>query len=639
MGLRALPKHEMRTAEYSAQELFDQLNDTDEVVTLEAKSVSGDLSRSLMETICSFSNEPGLGGGVILLGVAESETPDGPRYVVEGVPDPDRQQLNIANQCKGMFNRPVYPTIKVEKIDGRAVIRVTVAELPFGYKPLYFKKDGLPQGAYRRIGSADLRCTAEDIGELFADPTLCYDATPVRGATLADVDPLAVKRYQDLRRAVNPAAEELSYGTPELLESLQCVNPDDPNQLNIAGLLLFGTQKALRRFMPMARVDYIRVPGTEWIENPDESFRSIDMRGSLLLLAYRLIDAINADLPRGFLLTDKLQADSVGLPVKVLREAIVNALMHGSYREGRPVQVIRYDNRIEIINAGYSLKPEDQLGNPGSVPRNRTIAPVFHDTNLAETKGSGIKRMRKLMADAHLASPTYESDREGNKFTLRLLLHHFLGEEDLAWLGRFARFDLDDAQKAALIFLRESGAVDNSAVRQLSGCETLQASSALRKMRDLGLIVQKGKARATYYEAGPEFQGVKTDEDSLEGSNSNLEGLGSNLEGLSSSLEGLDLNLEGLQALEALTKGIGLKLKRSELIVKIAEICKIRPFTRLEIARIINRHEAYLKPFLKEMVKKGILSYTIPEMSNNPHQAYKTIRMPHEDARQGLLEL
>ena len=62
-------------------------------------------------------------------------------------------------------------------------------------------------------------------------------------------------------------------------------------------------------------------------------------------------------------------------------------------------------------------------------------------------------------------------------------------------------------------------------------------------------------------------------------------------------------------------------------------------FTRLEIARIINRHEAYLKPFLKEMVKKGILSYTIPEMSNNPHQAYKTIRMPHEDAKQGLLEL
>ena len=69
MALRALPKREMRTAEYSAQELFDQLNDTDEVVTLEAKSVSRDSSRSLMETICSFSNEPGLGGGVILLGV------------------------------------------------------------------------------------------------------------------------------------------------------------------------------------------------------------------------------------------------------------------------------------------------------------------------------------------------------------------------------------------------------------------------------------------------------------------------------------------------------------------------------------------------------------------------------------------
>lgn len=52
----------MRIENYTAQELFDQLNDADESVNVEAKALSRDTSRSIMETVCSFSNEPGLSG-------------------------------------------------------------------------------------------------------------------------------------------------------------------------------------------------------------------------------------------------------------------------------------------------------------------------------------------------------------------------------------------------------------------------------------------------------------------------------------------------------------------------------------------------------------------------------------------------
>ena len=55
-----------------SQELLDLLNDVDELDWLEAKSLRDDTSRSILETVCSFSNEPGLGGGVILIGAAES---------------------------------------------------------------------------------------------------------------------------------------------------------------------------------------------------------------------------------------------------------------------------------------------------------------------------------------------------------------------------------------------------------------------------------------------------------------------------------------------------------------------------------------------------------------------------------------
>jgi ATP-dependent DNA helicase RecG len=187
------------------------------------------------------------------------------------------------------------------------------------------------------------------------------------------------------------------------------------------------------------------------------------MRGSLLEMVQRVFSQITDDLPKGFLLPEgELQAESVGLPSRVLREAIVNALIHRSYREHQPIQVIRYGNRLEIKNPGFSLKPEDHLGEPGSKNRNPNIAAVFHETNLAETKGSGINTMRKLMEKANLLPPTFESDHGRNIFTTRLLLHHFLGSEDLKWLSTFDSFSLNENQKRGLILVKEMGAVDNT---------------------------------------------------------------------------------------------------------------------------------------------------------------------------------
>ena len=50
-----------------------------------------------------------------------------------------------------------------------------------------------------------------------------------------------------------------------------------------------------------------------------------------------------------------------------------------------------------------------------------------------------------------------------------------------------------------MIFLRETEAIDNLAYRQLSGEDTLHASVALRELRDVGLIEQKGRGNSTYY--------------------------------------------------------------------------------------------------------------------------------------------
>src|SRR5690606_22633874 len=193
-----------------------------------------------------------------------------------------------------------------------------------------------------------------------------------------------------------------------------------------AGLIVFGKKIALRRLMPMIRIDYIRVPGKVWVEDPEQRFlETIDMRGPLIEMVNRTISAIADDLPKGFLLPEgEIQATSQPqLPLRVLREAIVNAFIHRSYRINQPIQIIRYANRIEIINAGFSLKPEETIGEPGSVNRNPFIASIFHETNLAETKGTGYQTMCSLMKRSNMMPPTYESNHAKNNFTLRLLLH------------------------------------------------------------------------------------------------------------------------------------------------------------------------------------------------------------------------
>lgn len=589
-----------------------------------------------METVCSYSNEPGLDKGYILLGVALDKSQLIPQYKTIHIEDPDKFQRDFISQCSSMFNIPIRPKVSVEEVSGSTIIKVSVNELPRGQKPLYFKSDGLPSGAYRRIGSTDQKCTEDDMHIFYTDYK-SYDQTPIKNTSIEDIDENAIKRYRSLREKINPTAEELTYNNEELLEALGCVNKENRQELNLAGLLLFGSSKALRSHFPMLRVDYIRVPGNLWVEDPDNRFTTIDMRGPLLLLIYRLIDAINADLPKGFLLGEnQIQAKSIGLPSKALREAIVNALMHRSYREHRPIQVIRYDNRIEIINPGYSLKSEELLGEPGSETRNPFIAAIFHETNLAETKGSGIRAMRRLMEQAQLAPPTFKSNRTKNQFVSRLLLHHFLGTEDLKWLAQFETFKLNNYQKQALIFVREIGAIDNYTYRQMSDIDVTRASHELGHMKSLGFLKSKGKGKATYYIADKLLSNntLNTPDSSLNTPDSSLSTPDSSLStpvGTLNTPVPADNTSPKSRLPDKLIQKInslGKRVNDSSIIKNIIiEICEGRFYKSKEIAEIIGKREDYIKrKFLSELISEGRLIYLHPEMINHPEQAYTTAK-------------
>ena len=610
-----------------AKRYLAELNSIDEHLRIEAKQCTNKLDRSVLETICAFSNEPDLDGGIILVGVSENHDGDEP-YSISGISSPDKLQKDLATQCATLFNIAIRPLIEIENIDGKIVMVITIAELDTRHKPLYFKNEGLPRGAWRRVGSTDQRCTEEDL-HIFYHESDDFDKAIAEGSDLEDLDETAIRLYRRLRESANPKAEELNYSDIDLLRALNAISKDKYGQwrLTNTGLLVFGKQLSLRREMPAVRVDYIRVTGNEWLSDPHNRFTSIDMRGPLLLMLNRAFNAIVDDLPRGFSIqSGELQADRpLSIPEAALREAIVNALIHQNFRIHQPIQIIRYSNRIEIINPGFSLKPTETLGEPGSRMRNPNIGAIFHETQLAEAKGTGIGTMRRLMKDAQLLPPTFESDTTRNTFTTRILLHHFLPEEDLAWLSSLHIDGLSNAQKIALIFLREVGAIDNTTYRQLSGVTAKDASKEIKNLISSGLLSPKGQGRKSYYIPSERLSAMYNSK--KDNFSSNIATPDSNVATPDSNVATSDSNVATLaifgEDISQKLASLGKRTKKEVLEAIIIEMCHIKPLSIDEIARFTKRNIHYIRnTILPKLIRDKCLKFTFPEMINHPHQKY-----------------
>jgi len=493
-------------------ELWELLITEDEGVEIEAKKGS-EVGKSCWETISAFSNEPSLGGGYLLLGIKSPEESDTNNYEIEGIADPDKIQRDLATQCRENFNITIRPQIETATKDGKTVIVAFIPEVQPSEKPVYISNRGLPKGAFRRIASTDQKCTDRDIELFYKERNVqTYDTTPIPDATLDDIDPEAITAYRRERQAINPNASELNYDDQKLLFALNAITKH-PNKrgeycLTFAGLILFGNAIALRRYFPLHRIDYILVEGKEWVADPDRRYQSTEIREPLLLAIPKLITLVLNDLPKAFGLAENEihRKETPLIPRQVIREAIVNAAMHRNYRELSPTQIIRFSDRLEIRNPGYSLKPTDEFDQPSSKTRNEKIAAVLHEVNFAETKGSGGRVMLEKMLEANLTLPLFVSNRDSDYFHVTLFTHHLLDENDTKWLRQFNNYGLSNDEVKVLIVLRQVGMINNLIYRVTNDVDTLTASYHLRRLRDSGLLEQQGKGSATCYTLNPVFQ-------------------------------------------------------------------------------------------------------------------------------------
>lgn len=416
-----------------------------------------------------------------------------------------------------------------------------------------------------------------------------------------------------MRGMLDADAHELSLDDRELAKSIVAAKgPRGAEPVpTVAGLITLGAHSALRRVGPLFRIDYIRMSGTEWIDDPEQRGQTIELLEPLLLAIPKIVQNVLSDIPRSTRIqTDKIEREEVPLlPTLAVREAVVNAVMHRSYRTRQPVQIIRYADRLEIRNPGASLVPDERLGEPGSVNRNEKIAMILHETRLAENKGSGIRAMRAALERAGVVPPTFHSDRTRDEFVATFRLQAFLNTDDLNWLTSFKSYGLSEEHQKALVLLRRNGFITNAEYRRLNYVDTLTASSHLRELRALDLVVPVGSGTSRKYLPGPAFlrpvkstkspkfpARAKVDREAL---------LGGLPPDLRSRVEGLPKPTDSF-AVDELT----------------LDLIRFESLATRHLAMLLKRSKPMILRSLTKLMAAGLIEMTRPDEPSHPFQAY-----------------
>lgn len=364
------------------EELINKINDI-EWDDFEAKEAKCELPKNVWETVSAFANTS---GGWIVLGVKQI----GKKFEVSGVDNAEKLEQDFLGTIRSQkFNAAVDVKSRLYHIEGRRVLAFHIASSP--QKPIYFNN---PQNTFIRFGSGDQRANNNEITAMFRNQAFGVksDLTiPDTSISMLNIDSL--RSYRNYMKLLGDQPNLLSQDDAGFCEKIGI--SDSRGQLNYGSLIMFGKYERLREYVPTFWMDLIEIPGNSVSEAKVRYTYRIPEQDNLWEYYMVLIKRLRllVDTPfkmnrEGFNVEDDSQ-------FKILREALVNMLMHADHFSTIHSCIRIYINRIEFFNAGAYPIPVEQLGrNLYSNPRNPIIAKFFRLVHLSETVGYGIDAMR-----------------------------------------------------------------------------------------------------------------------------------------------------------------------------------------------------------------------------------------------------
>jgi ATP-dependent DNA helicase RecG len=189
----------------------------------------------------------------------------------------------------------------------------------------------------------------------------------------------------------------------------------------------------------------------------------------------------------------------------VIRELLVNALVHRPYTQRGDIFLNLHPDRLEVVNPGrlpLGVTPRNILH--ASRRRNDGLARIFHDVKLMEREGSGFDLLyERLLATGRSIPVASEGTDSVHVVVPRRVVHpgviRLVSETD-------ARYHLTQRERIVLGLLGQTEAMPAA---ELAALLELEGPTALRpwfgRLLEHGLVQQVGRTKATRYFVRPDL--------------------------------------------------------------------------------------------------------------------------------------
>ena len=363
-------------------ELLSRLQDI-EWDDFEVKEAKSELPKNIWETVSAFSNTS---GGWIVLGVAQQ----GKHFEVTGVGNTEKLEQDFFGVLRSQkFNAILTSQACKYTIDKKTILAFFIPSSP--QKPIYFNS---PINTFIRCGSGDQRATHSEISAMFREQSFGIRSELAIAEThIGLLNPDSLRSYRNYMNAYNPLAAYSDYNDEAFCKKLGIA--DNKGLLTYAGLLMLGRTEEIHRHVPTFWIDYIEIPGDSIQEAQTRYTYRIPEQENLWEYYHAIIKRLRLFAETPFQMNEEGIAVDDNSQMSILREALVNMLMHTDHFSSIHSCIRVFSNRLEFMNAGsFPISIEHLSTSMISKPRNPTIAKLFRFVKLAENAGFGIDKMK-----------------------------------------------------------------------------------------------------------------------------------------------------------------------------------------------------------------------------------------------------
>ena len=371
--------------------------------TIEIKSAEHGCPTRLFDTLSSFSNQDD--GGIVIFGIDEKDN-----FAIKGVYDAQDLQKKVTEQCKQM-EPAVRALFTMCEIGEKILVSAEIPGVDVSDRPVFYKGVGRIKGSYIRVGESDEPMSEYEIYSYEAfRKRIRDDIRIVEGAKIQLFDEKRMAEYLSrVKSERRNLADNVS--DDEILELMGVTSDGTPT---LAGLMTFS--KYPQTYFPQLCITAVALPGTEMGETGTDGERFIDNKritGAIPDMLEEAVEFVRTNSRTKTIIDDNgKRVDKNEYPIKAVREAILNALVHRDYSiytENTPIRIEMYRDRMEVTNSGglYGKISIDALGKVHPETRNAALANMLELLNITENRYSGIPTMRREFLNAGLPAPNF----------------------------------------------------------------------------------------------------------------------------------------------------------------------------------------------------------------------------------------